>query len=157
MSNAIILAQKGAIDKSFDLLNQFIETCPDNIWAENNGGWPVWQQVYHALSVVGFFTGFNEGLPALAEPEVASLKKTAPNTVARDQLKTALTAARATVEKYIASISDDDLTKRNEAVFAAVQWDITHAFTLSTLAGHNLYHLGSCDAALRDHGLKGVF
>lgn len=157
MSNAVIMAQKGAIDKSFDLLASFIDVCPNDIWAESSGGWPVWQQVYHCLGAVSFFTGLNEGIPALAEKEVGGLSKVATETVAKDKVAEALKAARATVEKYISSITDEDLAKRNEAVFAAANWDITHAFTLAMLAGHNLYHLGGCDAALRNHGLKGVF
>ena len=31
------------------------------------------------------------------------------------------------------------------------------AATLVMLASHTDYHIGSCDAALRDHGLPGVF
>jgi uncharacterized damage-inducible protein DinB len=88
---------------------------------------------------------------------VSGLSKTAETVVAKAQLKAAMQAAQATVEKYVASISDDDLTKRNQAVYDAIQWDISHAFTLSMLSAHNLYHLGSCDAALRNHGLKGAF
>ena len=157
MSQAVIMSQKGAIDTSFTLLNQFTDVCPENIWAEKSGGWPVWQQVYHCVSAVKFFTGLDEGIPTLADEDVSGLGKSAEETVSREKIKEALKAAQATVEKYVASISDDDLTKRNEAVYSAIQWDINHAFTLSMLAAHNLYHLGSCDAALRNHGLKGVF
>ena len=157
MSQAIIVAQKGAIDRSFALLNEFIDVCPADIWAEKSGGWPVWQQVYHCVNAVSFFTGLNEGIPALAEGAVAGLEKVAEETVAKEKIKAALAAAQATVEKYIASLTDEDLAKRNEAVFSAIQWDITHIFTLTMLDAHNLYHLGGCDAALRNHGLKGVF
>ncbi|UQZ87867.1 DinB family protein [Deltaproteobacteria bacterium Smac51] len=157
MSQAVIMAQKGAIDTSFTLLNQFIEVCPDEIWREKSGGWPVWQQVYHCISAVSFFTGLNEGIPSLAEESVSGLEKAAEETVDKAKVKEALQAAQATVEKYVSSITDADLTKRNEPVYAAIEWDISHAFTLSMLAAHNLYHLGSCDAALRNHGLKGVF
>ncbi len=157
MSNAVIMAQKGAIDTSFTLLNKFIDICPDEIWAEKSGGWAVWQQVYHCVSAVKFFTGLNEGIPALADEDVAGLSKVAETTVGKDQVKKALSAAQATAEKYIASLTDADLTARNQSVYAAIEWDITHAFTLSMIAAHNLYHLGGCDAALRNRGLAGAF
>ena len=33
----------------------------------------------------------------------------------------------------------------------------THAAACAMLTGHVLYHLGTCDAALREEGLKGFF
>ncbi len=154
MSNAIVMSLKGPIDRSFGLLNQYIDVCPETVWAEKSGGWPIWQQVFHTLSAVKFFTGMDAGIPDL-DPE--GLKQASAKTVSKDDVRKAMKAAQATVEKYVGSISDADLTKRNEPVFKAAEWDINHAFTLSMLAAHNLYHLGSCDAALRNHGLEGVF
>jgi uncharacterized damage-inducible protein DinB len=148
------MSLKGPIDRSFGLINQYIDACPENIWAEKSGGWPVWQQVFHALDAVAFFTGMNEGIPAL---DADGLKHVAAKTVAKADVRKAMAAAQATVEKYVGALTDADLTKRNEAVYKAAEWDINHAFTLSMLAAHNLYHLGSCDAALRNHGLEGVF
>lgn len=157
MSQEIIVAQRPAIDRSFALFGQFVDVCPDDIWAECKGQWPVWQEIYHCSIAVKFFTGMNEGIETLAADEVAMLAVTGEGALSKAQIKAGLTAAQATVEKYISNLADADLVKRNEAVFAAKSWEITHAFTLVTLASHNLYHLGSCDTALRNHGLKGVF
>lgn len=157
MSQAIIMAQKGAVDRSFDLLEQFTDTCPDDIWAAKNGQWPPCQEVYHSAGAVKFFTGLNEGIETLAPDEIANLARAAEEPLPKARVKSVLKAARATVEKYIGGLTDADLAKRNEAVFAAKNWEITHGFTLVTLASHNCYHLGSCDTALRAHGLKGVF
>lgn len=158
MSQAVINALKGPIDTSFDMLNQFIDVCPDDLWGEKNGGWLVWQQVYHSISAVDFFIAYDgEKEPPLAKEEVADLAEVADAVVSKEKIKAACAAARERLGRYLASITDDDLPKRNEGVFTRSQWEITHAGTLSFIAAHNLYHLGSCDAALRNRGLKGVF
>jgi hypothetical protein len=33
---------------------------------------------------------------------------------------------------------------------------MSNATTLAILSGHSMYHVGSCDAILRDNGEKGV-
>lgn len=159
MSQAIVNGLKGPIDNSFALLAKFIEVCPENIWAEKSGGWPVWQQVYHVVGAVDFFISV-PGLPPsepLAKPAFGELSEVADITVAKNQIKTAVDEAQARIDKYVATLTDEDLAKRNEHLFAAANMDMTVAATLSLLAAHTLYHLGSCDAALRDNGLKGVF
>jgi len=158
MSQTIVNALKGSIDYSFDLLNQFIDVCPDDLWGEKNGGWLVWQQVYHSISAVDFFIAYDgEKEPPLAKEGVADLDEVADTVVSKEKIKAACVAARERLSQYVASLKDEDLPKRNEGVFARSQWEVTHAGTLSLLAGHNLYHLGSCDAALRNRGLKGIF
>ena len=158
MSQATINALKGPIDTSFDLLNQFIDVCPDDLWGEKNGGWLIWQQVYHAIGAVDFFIAYDgEKEPPLAGEGVSELSEVADSVVSKDKVKAACAAARGRLDQYLAALKDEDLAKRNEGVFANAQWDISHAGTLSFIAAHNLYHLGSCDAALRNRGLKGVF
>ena len=49
------------------------------------------------------------------------------------------------------------LAKKDEALSAGMGAEATNAMAVSMLAGHIFYHLGSCDAALRDNGLEGVF
>lgn len=45
MSRDIVAALEEPYQRSWALLAQFMDICPENIWAETNGGWPVWQQV----------------------------------------------------------------------------------------------------------------
>jgi uncharacterized damage-inducible protein DinB len=159
MPQNIVNALKGPVDRSFSLLAEFIKVCPEDIWAEKSGGWPVWQQLYHALTVVDFFIG-KEGepaLPALAESEVGALRKIADRPVAKSALSELLTAVKQKADDYAASLSDEQLPAINESLFKRAKMEMSHAATLSMLAGHNLYHLGGCDAALRNNGLKGVF
>lgn len=158
MSRIIVEALKGPIDRAFGLLAEFIKVCPDDAWAETGGGWPVWQEIYHALVAVNLFADVEGEKPApLAEADVCSLRAVAGLTVGRDQVQAAWVAAKDRVDRYLAALTDDDLPKRNETTFRAINMDLSHAAVLSLLSGHTLYHLGAGDSALRRRGLKGVF
>lgn len=161
MSHEIVKALKAPIDQSFGMLSQYIEVCPENIWVETSGGWPVWQQVYHTITAVGFFTNPADAAPAntLVEEKFCGLQAPAPANivVTREEMKTALVQALQDIEALTASLDDSELTSRNEGIYARAKFDMTMAGTLSMLAAHTLYHLGSCDAALRNHGIPGVF
>ena len=159
MSQAIVSSLRGPIDHAFVLMGDFIAACPDDLWVEKKGGWPIWQQLYHNITAVDFFIEVKGESPAppLASGEVCGLEEVGTAPLTKDQIKQACGAVKARVDKYVAALNDEDLAKRNEALFARAKMDMSYAATLSLLAGHTLYHLGSCDAALRDRGLPGVF
>ncbi len=158
MSRTIVEALKSPIDDAFGLLAEFIKVCPDDVWAEQGGGWPVWQEMYHALVAVNLFAEVEGEKPApLAGEDVCALDAVAAETVSRDRVQAAWVAAKDLVDRYLARLTDDDLAKRNETTFRAINMDMSHAAVLSLLAGHTLYHLGAGDSALRRRGLKGVF
>ena len=159
MSRIIVDSLKGPIDRAFGLLAQFIEVCPENVWNEKNGGWPVWQQIYHSLIAVNLFADLPQATPlsALAAVDICGLKAVGATALSKAQVQAACVEAKALVDQYVAALTDEDLPKRNETVFKKIHMDLSQAATLSFLAGHTLYHLGAGDAALRDHGLAGVF
>jgi len=69
---------------------------------------------------------------------------------------------KAKADSYLNDLRDADLSSLNQALTARMKahgktHDFSHSQTLALLSGHILYHLGSCDAALRERGLKGVF
>ncbi len=159
MPHAIVDGLTAPIDRAFGLLAQFIEVCPEEIWVEKNGGWPVWQQMYHALVAVYFFVELpgEPAPPPLARVEIGSLREEGAEPLTKDQLRAALGTARTWVERHLAGLGDGDLSQLNAPLQAKTKLEITQAGTLAMIAAHTLYHLGSLDAALRDHGLKGVF
>ena len=65
--------------------------------------------------------------------------------------------AKAATDTYVTGLDDTALPKPNKHVSSALGRPVSHVATLGMLASHTLYHVGSCDAALRDHGLPGVF
>lgn len=161
MSHAIVNALKEPVNMSFGMVRQYIDICPENIWVETSGGWPVWQQVYHIISAVSFFTASADAAPpvALVEEKYCALQAPAPPTVVitRQDMQTALAQALQDIEALTAVLDDTQLTDRNEGFCQRLGIEVTMAATLTTLASHTLYHLGSCDAALRNHGLPGVY
>lgn len=63
MSRAIVMAAQGPFLHAWGLLEAYVDVCPDEIWVEKNGGWPVWQQLAHTIMVLDFFVlGENEQL-----------------------------------------------------------------------------------------------
>ena len=73
MSRDIINAVQAPYRHSWSLLTQFIDVCPEKIWNETRGGWPVWQQIAHALAVLNFFTLGENDAPASAPCDMATL------------------------------------------------------------------------------------
>lgn len=159
MTKIITQGLESNIKMTFSLLDKFIEVCPTDIWAKKFGGWPVWQQVYHALAAVDFFIkDLDEpSETALFGEEEANLSVSAKVTVDKAELKTLSAKMQRRISEYAASLTDAALTQNNAGLSARMNMPTTHASTLSLIAAHTLYHLGSCDAALREHGLSGVF
>ena len=164
MSQPIINGQRAAFEHAYELVTQFIEVCPEAVWTKTFGGWPVWQQVYHALGTFQFFT-LQDGETleqGLYPPEVNSLKSTPDVPPAKKDVLAYAASMKAKADAYINALRDAELPDANQGLTArmkafGIPREFSHSQTLAELSGHTLYHLGSCDAALREHGLKGVF
>lgn len=143
---------------AWSLLEAYVNACPDAIWEEKHGGWPVWQQVLHAVTVLDFFTcGDKSLLPAPAPQEVLMLTVQGTETVDKAGLRAYMSAVRARVNAWLEALDDAALPVKDERLSAALGIEVSAVWVLVMLASHTQYHLGSCDAALRDHGLPGVF
>lgn len=159
MSQAIVQNQRGSFDFAFSLMMQFIDVCPEDTWTKKFGGWPIWQQVYHALNAVDYFIAEPNAEPVkgLVPPEVASLNAVGQSPVAKAAMKEFAAKVKAAADGYMDALTDADLTKKAEGVSLRMKRETLHATVMALMIGHILYHLGSCDAALREQGLKGVF
>ena len=160
MSQAIVQNLKNPLDRVSGMLEQFLEVCPDNVWNKTFAAWPVWRQWYHVFGSIDFFTQQEGGpaTPAPLPPDAGHLtaEYTGP-ALTKDQAKTFLAAAQKTADAYFAGLTDATLTAKNQGMSGRMNSDISNAETASMLAGHAFYHLGACDAALREHGMPGVF
>ena len=158
MSRDIVMAVQVPFQNAFALLERYIDVCPDDIWNEKNGGWPVWQQLYHALTAIDFFVG-QVGTPSdwPFDQATGSLTVVSEQHLSREAAKKLAGEAKARADAYVAGLADADLAAREPRLSAVFGSDVTHGAIVGMLVSHTLYHVGSCDAALRDHGLKGVF
>lgn len=159
MSQAIVQNQRGSFDFAFSLLMQFIDVCPEDTWAKKFGGWPIWQQVYHALNAVDFFISEPgaEPVKGLVSKEIGSLSVVADAPVSKADIKAFAAKVKAAADGYMNALTDADMTKKAEGASARMGRETLHATVMALMIGHILYHLGTCDAALREQGLKGVF
>lgn len=158
MSNNIVLAAQVPFQHAYSLLSAFVDQCPDHIWVEKKGGWPIWQQVTHALSALSFFANVPGDAPVPPCPiEVLRLTTQGTQPLDKATVRDYAAACKARADAYIANLSDEALAAENTPLSARIGFSVSHAATLGMLASHTLYHLGSCDAALRDHGLPGAF
>ena len=118
MSNQTAKALSTSFGISFSLLKQFIKVCPKNIWEENFGGWPIWQQVYHALNAVDFFT-MGAGLPASTPPlaeEAASLEAWAGDGLSQEKMLGYAAEMEEKGKAFLNSLNDTQLAQKNEAL-----------------------------------------
>lgn len=159
MSRDIINAIQAPYRHSWSLLTQFMDVCPENIWNETRGGWPVWQQIAHTIAALNFFTlGENEApLPAPCDQATLMLKMQGSCAVSKDAMRDYAEAVRLCVDGWLEGISDADLVRVHTVLSKKVGRDVTYGAAVAMLASHTCYHIGSCDAALRDNGLPGVF
>ena len=164
MPQSILAGQRASFDHAYGLMVQFIEVCPEAVWAEKFGGWPVWQQVYHALGSCQFFALQDGDTPeqGLYPPEVNSFQSTPDAAPVKKKVLEYAARMKAKADVYLNDLQDADLPGVNQSLTVrmralGVQHEFSHSQTVVMLSGHLLYHLGSCDAALRQRGLKGVF
>lgn len=160
MSKEIMTGITGQFQRAAGFYDKFIETCPDTIWAQTSGRFPVWQTVYHALACIPFFLGPKEGgdnVNYLYGHEVLLYQDLTQAPVSKEKIAVFAKEVNAYAQKYFDSISDADLAKKHEGFSARVGFDSNIAGVLTGLAGHHMYHFGMCDAALRANGLEGMF
>ena len=159
MSNTIVLASQGLFQKSFELLTAFIEQCPEELWQAKKGGWPLWQQVAHSMSALCFFVDGPEDAPITSPcpPEELRLTKVGTTPVPKAAVLEYARLCKARADAYIAGLTDAQLTEINRPLSARLSVDTTHAGTLCSLGAHTFYHLGGCDAILRESGHPGIF
>lgn len=150
-----------SVTHSWELLQSFLSVCPDDIWLETIGGYPVWQHIAHAVMVADIFV-CREGqelapFPGELTMETLFLEHIGKNPITKDQLKEYAIKVKSHIDEMYNSLSDEDLVKKNVALSEKLGRDCSLGGTLILLARHSGYHLGACDSALRNHGLPGVY
>ena len=159
MARVITQSLEGNVSYALALLDQFVEACPEELWSKKFGGWPVWQQVYHAVAALDFFIRPLDAAgetPPFGEKE-ADLDISAASAPGKPQIKTYAQKMSARVDDYVAGLDDALLAQSHAGLADRLAMPATHANALCLIAAHTLYHLGICDTALREQGLPGVF
>ena len=160
MSKANVTAMQGSIDRIHGMLVQFVNECPDEVWKQTFGGFPVWQQAFHVFACYDFFARGADAAPTalLFGAEEGAVVKFATSPAAPDKQAMLQAAAQGKqlLDTCIASLDDAALAAKHEGLSARFGAPKTNLEMLTFVVGHGFYHLGACDSALRAAGLKGI-
>jgi len=161
MANPIKDSLAASVTHAFGLLDEFLKLCPEEIWAQRFGGWPVWRQLFHPLNAVDFFlrdeNAAEQPSPFGADAGNLRVKDSAAPTPSKEKMREYMESTQKQVNDYLAALDDAALGQINKSLSTRMRREFTHAATIALLASHTMYHLGSCDAALRESGRPGVF
>ena len=161
MANPIKDSLAASIARVFGLTNEFLKVCPEEIWAQNFGGWPVWRQFLHSFSTVDFFlrdeNAAEETPPFGADAGNLRIKDCGAAVPGKETMREYVQTAQQRVNDYLGALDDAALARINQGASARLGRELNHAATVAMLISHTMYHLGSCDAALRESGRPGVF
>ena len=155
----IVKAIEAPFRQTWQLVNKYLDVCPDSVWESKNGGYPVWQQMLHAIWVLDFFICSEGEIQLLAPSDIDTLlfKKQGEGLVSKKEVQEYAQKIIARVDSWIAKLTDEDLSRKNDSLSGKIGKEMTIASTLVAMTAHTQYHLGSCDSALRDNGIEGVY
>lgn len=140
------------------LCGKFLDICPEEIWRKKAGGWPVGQQFYHMFKAASMFLA-SLGAADIShpDPKAGDLMADRDYCPSKEDAKKLYENVAAAITDIVNSFTDTDLLKNNADFSRKLGKDVNNAETLNLMTAHLLYHLGSCDAALRNEGLEGAF
>lgn len=146
-------------ERGMGFLFRLIDECPDELWGKKGGGFFFWQQLYHAFYCVDLFL-----LPAGSELSekpygraVAMLSETIDTVPSKDEIREYGREMKANADAWIAALEDGALGDRHDGMSERRKMELTNVSVLTSLCGHNMYHVGCLDSVLRENGLKGVY
>lgn len=159
MSDPVIDCFREDFERFFSLLKQQVEVCPDDLWATKAGGSIFWQQLLHAFACIELYA-LPEGEPSrqtLYPRDVVMLSATPDRTMTKAEMYSLAADVKLLADAFIAGQTAATLTARHSGLSKALGRELTNQHALLGLVRHACYHLGSCDAVLRDHGIAGVY
>jgi len=145
---------KASFDRGWEFLNQIIEVCPDDVWNKKAGGYYFWQQLYHCFACADIFIMPKGG--ALENPDIALFKTELQSAMSKEEVKKFGSKMKGKADAWIESLDDAALCEIHEGFSEKRGSPVTNALAFTAMISHSSYHIGSCDAILRDNGQKGV-
>lgn len=162
MPNTFAQVEAAGVNFAFRLYGRFLELCPEEIWGETFGGRAVSRQFCHALAATAVYMQslgavIENPFPDLLETFAKAAAEELPGAPSRENAAEFLEQLRVSFARLISGIDDAALLKDNAPISAFLEGRITNAGVMEIMTAHLLYHLGSCDAALRSQGIPGAF
>ena len=158
--NPLIQCFKSEFDRFFELLKKQVEVCPQDLWTKKVGGYIFWQQQLHAVMCVGLiYVEENDDIAAEVgfSREVIMLSAEPSEEMSKEGLFILVEKVHKLAHTFMSSINDADLTKKHTVMSKTLGREMSNQNALIAMTRHCCYHLGCCDAILREHGIKGVY
>lgn len=158
MSDAFVKVLRFGSAHALQLCDKFWTICPEEVWRKEAGGWPVGQQFYHLLMASSMFlsTFGVEGIEN-PDPKAGQLGEDREYCPSKEDAKRFFNSVSIGLNKLLDRLTDAVLLENNLAFSQRLGKEVNNAECLNLMCAHMLYHLGSCDAALRNEGLEGAF
>ncbi len=143
---------KRQFDPSFAMFREIIDICPQGLWESVSGGYPFWQQVMHTL--MGMQYWLRESDEPISEPDfglgkVPDLGSVPDFILSREQVRSFADDVAVSSRKHLDSMNDEKLFRAS-----AVNPKTTYFDNIIAQIRHIQYHVGHCDAILREHGAR---
>ena len=142
------------ISRQLTLVEADIKNCPDSLWEEKCGGDPYWEQIYHVLCGMYLMLSFPDD-PAPEFPLPGDAGKLNGAVVNEPHGKEIVLQFLEDTKKHLSGY----FKRLDDSMLYAVKKDffgekLPLLAILVIASGHILYHVGVCDAALREKGAK---
>ena len=159
MSDPGISCYKDEFERFHDLLTKQIDICPEELWTKKVGGYIYWQQLFHVFACIEIYAlpDGQVSSQTLYPPEVVMFSQEPEVHMTKQQLKDFASKMKKMAVSFIESMSMDKLLLENSSMSKRLKSPKTNQNALIALIRHANYHLGSCDAILRQHGIPGVY
>jgi hypothetical protein len=136
-------------DPSFAMLREIIDICPQGLWESVSGGYPFWQQIMHTLMGTQYW--LRESAELISEPDfglgkVPDLGSVPDFILSREQVRNFADEVAISAWKHLDSMNDEKLIRAS-----AVNPKTTYLDNIIGQIRHIQYHVGHCDAILREH------
>ena len=161
-NNKLLDSLRRQFSDPFEMLEKIIDVCPDELWNKKTSGYVFWHQIFHALYWVHFWlrdekTDFNE--PFTGETLYPHLEKTPEKILSKNDLRIFCKETKELAEKWVSGKDDSwlNLLLFREKTPTKMLKDWTYLDAIISQISHLMYHVGHCDAILRENSVKGVW
>ncbi len=148
----IVMVMQRQLSLCLLMLQRVIEATPDEIWPKVRGGYVYWQQIYHALHGAVYWlrtehTLYTEPFSDLnLYPELDGIPE---HTLSKEDLIQLLQDATRLAVDFFEDMTTQKLSESSE-VFS----EITNLDVICMQIRHLQYHIGHCNAILRESGYQ---
>ena len=157
-SNLFITCFRADFDRFFGMLELQMERCPDGLWAEHVGGWPISQQFFHSLVCNEVYV-FPDKEPDWHghSKEIAMLDRDLDAPISRDAMRKLAATMKRAAHTYMDGLSAVALTEKHQTFSRLMGKDMNHLQALIAMIRHCNYHLGCIDTLFIERGIPLVY